>query len=104
VLENLYICKPLSVLYSKTNKKVSRISEMMKFFFEESRNLKNKNLDLRNEKFKLCFNKVKVKWDKYSPGYATWEDADTLRRDHPSLFLPPREYVSQRLGVCNATF
>jgi hypothetical protein len=56
VLENLYICKPLSVLYSKTNKKVSRILEMMKFFFEESQNLKNKNLDLRNKKFKLCFN------------------------------------------------
>ena len=29
---------------------------------------------------------VKVQWDKYSPGYATWEDAETLQRDHPSLF------------------
>jgi hypothetical protein len=29
---------------------------------------------------------VKVQWDKYSPGSATWEDAKTLRRDHPSLF------------------
>jgi hypothetical protein len=29
---------------------------------------------------------VKVQWDKYSPGSATWEDAETLRRDYPSLF------------------
>jgi transposase InsO family protein len=27
-----------------------------------------------------------VQWDKYSPGSATWEDAETLRRDYPSLF------------------
>jgi hypothetical protein len=30
---------------------------------------------------------VKVQWDKYSPGSATWEDVDALRRDYPSLFL-----------------
>ena len=47
---------------------------------------------------------VKVQWDKHSPGSTTWEDAKTLRRDYPSLFLPPREYVSRRLGVCNTTF
>ena len=29
---------------------------------------------------------VKVQWDKYSPGSATWEDAETLRRNYPSLF------------------
>jgi hypothetical protein len=29
---------------------------------------------------------VKVQWDKYSLGYATWEDVETLRRDYPSLF------------------
>jgi hypothetical protein len=29
---------------------------------------------------------VKVQWDKYSPGSATWEDVETLRRDNPSLF------------------
>jgi hypothetical protein len=29
---------------------------------------------------------VKVQWDKYSPGSATWEDAETLQRDYPSLF------------------
>jgi hypothetical protein len=29
---------------------------------------------------------VKVQWDKYSLGSATWEDAETLRRDYPSLF------------------
>jgi transposase InsO family protein len=27
-----------------------------------------------------------VQWDKYSPRSATWEDAETLRRDYPSLF------------------
>jgi hypothetical protein len=43
-------------------------------------------------------------WDKYSPRYATWEYVETLRRDYPSLFLPPREYVSRRWGVCNTTF
>jgi hypothetical protein len=49
-------------------------------------------------------NQVKVQWDKYSPRSATWEDAETLRQNHPSLFGPPGEYVSRRLGVCNATF
>eukprot|EP00253_Pinus_taeda_P003088 PITA_03088 len=29
---------------------------------------------------------VKVQWDKYSPGSATWEDAETTCRDYPSLF------------------
>jgi hypothetical protein len=41
---------------------------------------------------------VKVQWDKYSPRSATWEDAETLRRNHPSLFLPPREYVFPKVG------
>ena len=31
---------------------------------------------------------VKVQWDKYSPGSATWEDTETMRRDFPSLFWP----------------
>jgi hypothetical protein len=29
---------------------------------------------------------VKVWWDKYSLGSATWEDAETLQQDHSSLF------------------
>ena len=29
---------------------------------------------------------VKFQWDKYSSGSATWEDAETIRRDYPSLF------------------
>jgi hypothetical protein len=29
---------------------------------------------------------VKVQWDKYSPRSTIWEDAETLRRDYPSLF------------------
>jgi hypothetical protein len=53
---------------------------------------------------KHLVDQVKVQWDKYSPGSATWEDVETLRRDHPSLFLPPREYFSRRLGLCNGTF
>ena len=36
---------------------------------------------------------VKVQWDNFSPGSATWEDVETLQRDYPSLFLPPQEYV-----------
>ena len=35
---------------------------------------------------KHLVDQVKVQWDKYSPGSATWEDAETLRRDYPSLF------------------
>jgi hypothetical protein len=31
---------------------------MTKFLFEESRNLKNTNLGLKDEKFKICFNTV----------------------------------------------
>jgi hypothetical protein len=30
---------------------------------------------------------VNVQWHKFSPGSATWEDAETLRRDYPSLFF-----------------
>ena len=29
---------------------------------------------------------VKVQWDKYSPGSATWEDTETMRRNFSSLF------------------
>jgi len=29
---------------------------------------------------------VKVQWDKYSLGSATWEDAETIHHDYPSLF------------------
>ena len=29
---------------------------------------------------------VKVQWDKYNPGSATWEDTEIMRRDFPSLF------------------
>jgi hypothetical protein len=44
-------------------------------------------LDRRVQQFKnRLVDKVRVQWDKYSPRSATWEDAETLRRDYPSLF------------------
>jgi hypothetical protein len=62
-------------------------------------------LDRRVRQLKNCLvDQIKVQWDKYSLGYATWEDVETLQRDYLSLFLPPREYVSQRWGVCDTTF
>jgi hypothetical protein len=44
-------------------------------------------LDRRVQQLKNHWvDQVKVQWDKYSPGSATWEDTETLRRDYPSLF------------------
>jgi hypothetical protein len=43
--------------------------------------------DCRVRQVRNCMvDQVKVQWDKYSLGSATWEDAKTLRRDYPSLF------------------
>jgi hypothetical protein len=91
VLENLYICKPLSVLYSKTHKNVSRISKMLKLFFEQSRKLKIKNLDLRNEKFKLCFN-IGSKWGPRLPE-GRGEHVDSV----PSLGKWCQGFISDKL-------
>ena len=44
-------------------------------------------LDRRVRQLGNCLvDQVKVQWDKYSLGFATWEDAERLRRDYPSLF------------------
>jgi hypothetical protein len=49
--------------------------EPLRILDRRVRQLKNRLVD-----------QVKVQWDKYSPGSATWEDAKTLQRDYPSLF------------------
>jgi hypothetical protein len=59
---------------------------------------------VREDMLRMYVMDNQVQWDKYSPGSATWEDAETLRRDYPSLFWPPQEHVSRRWGVCNTTF
>jgi hypothetical protein len=84
----------------KLNWKELQVSNGGTLAVELLRILNRRVRQLRNN----LVDQVKVQWDKYSPGSATWEDAETLRWDYPSLFLPPREYVSRRLGVCNATF
>ena len=84
----------------KINWKELQVSDMGTLMVEPLRILDRRVRQLRNR----LVDQVKVQWDKYSPGSATWEDAKTLRRDYPSLFLPPQEYVSRRWGVCNTTF
>ena len=84
----------------KLNWKELHVSDMGTLTVELLRILDRRVRQLRNR----LVDQVKVQWDKYSLGSATWEDAETLRRNYPSLFLPPREYVSRRLGVCNTTF
>jgi hypothetical protein len=84
----------------KLNWKELQVSDTGNLMVESLHILDHRVRHLRNH----LVDQVKVQWDKYSPGYATWEDVGTLRRDYPSLFLPPREYVSRRLGVCNTTF
>jgi hypothetical protein len=56
---------------------------------EPLRILDRKVQQLRNR----LVDQVKVQWDNYSPGFVTWEDAEPLRQDHPSLFLTT-------LGLC----
>jgi hypothetical protein len=41
---------------------------------------------------------VKVQWDKYSPGSATWEDTETLCRDYPSLFFTTSRICFSEVG------
>jgi hypothetical protein len=84
----------------KLNWKELHVSDARTLTVEPLRILDHRVRQLRNP----LVDQVKVQWDKYSPGSATWDDVETLQRDHSSLFLPPREYVSRRLGVCNATF
>eukprot|EP00253_Pinus_taeda_P013774 PITA_13774 len=59
-----------------------QVSDMGTVMVEPLRILDCRVRQLRHQKV----DEVKVQWDKYSPGYATWEDAETMRHDYPSLF------------------
>jgi hypothetical protein len=66
----------------KTNLKELQVSDVGNLMVELLRILDHRVSQLRNH----LVDQVKVEWDKYSLGSATWEDAETLRRDYPSLF------------------
>jgi hypothetical protein len=66
----------------KLNWKELQVSDVGTLTVEPLRILDRRVRQLRNR----LVDQVKVQWDKYSPGSATWEDAETLRRDYPSLF------------------
>jgi hypothetical protein len=66
----------------KLNWKELQVSEVGTLMVEQLHILDHRVLQLRNH----LVDQVKVQWDKYSPGSATWEDTETLRQDYPSLF------------------
>jgi hypothetical protein len=66
----------------KLNWKELQVSDMGTLMIEPLHILDCRVRQLHNH----LVDQVKVQWDKYSPGSATWEDAETLRRDYPSLF------------------
>eukprot|EP00253_Pinus_taeda_P011774 PITA_11774 len=59
-----------------------QVSDMGTVMVEPLRILDRRVRQLRRR----TVDQVKVQWNKYSPGSATWEDAETMRRDYPSLF------------------
>ena len=66
----------------KLNWKELQVSDVGTLTVEPLRILARRVRQLRNR----LVDQVKVQWDKYSPRSATWEDAETLQRDYPSLF------------------
>jgi hypothetical protein len=66
----------------KLNWKELQVLDVGTLTVEPLRILDRRVRQLRNR----LVDQVKVQWDKYSPGSATWEDAETLQRDYPSLF------------------
>jgi hypothetical protein len=66
----------------KLNWKEFQVSDVGTLTVEPLRILDRRVRQLRNR----LVDQVKVQWDKYSQGSATWEDTETLRRDYPSLF------------------
>jgi hypothetical protein len=66
----------------KLNWKELQVSNVGTIMVEPLRILDHRIRQLRNH----LVDHVKVQWDKYSPGSATWEYTETLRRDYPSLF------------------
>jgi len=59
-----------------------QVSDMVTVMVEPLRILDRRVRQLRRH----TVDQVKVQWDKYSPRSATWEDAETMHRDYPSLF------------------
>jgi hypothetical protein len=59
----------------KLNWKELQVSDVGILTVEPLRILDRRVLQLRN----CLVDQVKVQWDKYSPGSATWEDAETLQ-------------------------
>jgi hypothetical protein len=66
----------------KLNWKELQVSDTQTIMVEPLRILDHRVGQLKNH----LVDQVKVQWDKYSPGSATWDNAETLRREHPSLF------------------
>jgi hypothetical protein len=66
----------------KLNWKELQVSNVGTLMVEPLRILDRRVRQLRN----CLVEQVKVQWDKYSPGSATWEDVETLRRYYPSFF------------------
>jgi hypothetical protein len=66
----------------KINWKELQVSDVGTLTVEPLRILDHRVRQLRNR----LVDQVKLQWDKYSPRSATWEDAETLWRDYPSLF------------------
>ena len=66
----------------KLNWKELQVSDAGTLMVEPLCVLDRRVRQLRNR----LIDQVKVQWDKYIPGFATWEDAETLRRDNPTLF------------------
>jgi hypothetical protein len=66
----------------KLNWKELQVTDVGTLTVESLRILDHRVRQLKNH----LVDQVKVQLDKYSPGSATWEDVETLRRDYPSLF------------------
>jgi hypothetical protein len=76
------------------NWKELQVSNMGTLMVEPLRILDRRVRQLRN----CLVDQAKVQWDKYSLGSATWEDAKTLRRDYPSLFLTTSRTCFSEVG------
>jgi hypothetical protein len=78
----------------KLNWKELQVSDVGTLMVEPLRILDRRFQQLRNR----LVDQVKVQWDKYSPGSATWEDVEMLWRDYPSLFLTTLRTCFSKVG------
>jgi hypothetical protein len=78
----------------KLNWKESQVSDVGTLTIEPLRILDRRVRQLRNR----LVDQFKVQWDKYSPVSATWEDAEKLRRDYPSLFFTTSRICFSKVG------